>query len=118
MERRQHPRRLADLDIRVTDLHAGLTYAGHVADLSRTGLGVFLASQLPDGTPLRLEAADSVLYGFVVSSVTQEDARVRTGIELQQVLIGATDLSRVLEHNLRAFLPEVTGLPAPEAYLG
>src|SRR5712692_11282674 len=117
MERRQHPRRIADIDIRVTDLNAERSHAGQMADLSRAGLCVFLREGIPVGTPVRLEAADSILYGFVTYA-TPEGSDVRTGVELQQVLMGATDLSRFLEDCLRAFLPHISGLTSPEVYLG
>src|SRR6266852_7663952 len=117
MDRRLHPRRISDIDIRVTDLHSGHSYAGRVADVSRAGLCVVLEGDIPLGTSLRLEAGDSLLYGFVAYA-TAEGSSVRTGVELQQVLMGATDLSRLLENSLRAFLPQLSGLASPEMYLG
>jgi hypothetical protein len=117
MDRRTHARRVADMDVRVTDLNAEQSHSGRVVDVSRAGLCILLGSAIPVGTPLRLEAADSVLYGFIAYA-TSEGSIVRTGIELQQVLVGGTDLSRLLENCLRAFLPQLSGLTSPEMYLG
>jgi hypothetical protein len=117
MDRRLHLRRVADLDIRVTNLHSAGSHAGRVADVSRAGLCVVLDHGIPVGTPLRVEVADSVLFGFVAYAKT-EGSGVRTGIELQQVLLGATDLAQLLENCLRAFLPQLSGLTSPEVYLG
>jgi hypothetical protein len=117
MDRRLHARRIYDIHIRVTDLNSAQLHSGHVADVSRAGLCVILESSLPLGTPLRLEAADSVLYGFVAYA-TPDGSSVRTGIELQQVLMGETDLSRFFENCLRAFLPELAGLTSPQVFLG
>jgi len=117
MERRRHPRRVAEIEIKVTDINAAESHEGRVCDVSRAGLCVVLARTIPVGTPLRLEAADSVLYGFVTYA-SGEGMAIRTGIELQQVLMGATDLSRLLENSIRAFLPNISGLSSPEVYLG
>jgi hypothetical protein len=117
MDRRMHVRRVADIDVQVTDVNAGQSHSGRMADVSRAGLCVILDLALPLGAPLRLEAADSILYGFVAYA-TPQGSSVRTGIELQQVLMGSTDLSQVLENCLRAFLPQLSGLRPPEMYLG
>lgn len=105
------------MDVLVTDLNTEHSHSGRVADVSRAGLCILLDDTIPVGTPLRLQAADSILYGFIVYA-TAEGSTFRIGIELQQVLVGGTDLSRLLENCLRAFLPQLAGLTSPEIYLG
>jgi hypothetical protein len=117
MERRYHPRRLADLRVQATNLHTGCVHSGRVENMSKAGLCVLLAEEIAEGTPLRMEVADSIVYGFVTYARFGNEG-FRTGIELQQVLIGVSKLARILESDLRAFVPDLAGLPAPEAYLG
>src|SRR5262249_47319105 len=79
IDRRADTRQAAEMDLLATDLKAAAVHEGRVADVSRSGLCVILDTAIPDGTPLRLEAADCVLYGFVCYT-NHEGANVRTGI--------------------------------------
>lgn len=74
-------------------------------------MGVFLPLQFAPRSVVRLNIDDSVLYGFVVHS-TPERSYYRTGIEVVQVLIGGSDLSRLLKSTLEEAMPDVEWLDA------
>ncbi len=110
MERRLDPRYMIDMEVYVTRLtHPSWSGHGRVADISNTGVCIKTPFELAAGDILRLEMADSNLFGFVVHA-SREDATFRAGIEIQRVLIGGTDLSKILQMALRQALPDVPGV--------
>lgn len=112
MERRFEHRQPAEMDVRVTRLtHPALTGPGQLSDISKSGVCVKAPFELASGDIVQLEIADSTLFGFVVHA-SLEGTASRAGIEIQRVLIGASDLSRVLHLALRQSLPEVPGVLA------
>jgi hypothetical protein len=112
VDRRIHERHPTDFQARVTAVEdPGLSASGQVADLSQSGMGVYLPLQFMPGTVVRLTIHDSVLYGFVAHS-TPERSYFRTGIEVVQVLIGGSDLSQLLKSTLEEAMPEVALLEA------
>jgi hypothetical protein len=52
-----------------------------------------------------------MLFGFVMHS-TREGGSFRAGIELQRVLIGGSDLSKVLCSALQQVMPALPGVAA------
>ena len=115
MERRFDDRYLTGLgltaaQVRVTDLttpdRAG---DGRMTDISGSGMGVVVPFELKPGDILQLDVDDSRLFGFVVHAAPEADG-YRVGIELQRVLIGGTDLSRLLHQTLQSALPELPGV--------
>ena len=112
MDRRIHKRHPSDFQIRVTAVeNAEFSASGQVVDISEGGIGAYLPLQFPPGTAVRLNVSDSVLFGFVTRS-TSERSYFRTGIEVAQVLIGESDLSRLLKTTLEEVIPEVEWLKA------
>jgi hypothetical protein len=110
VERRLDHRRVIDMDVYVTRLtHPTWSGNGQVADISNTGVCIKAPFELAAGDIVRLEVADSNLFGFVVHASREGDA-FRAGIEIQRVLIGGTDLSKVLQMALRQALPGVPGV--------
>ena len=107
MDRRLHNRALADLDVQVTRLRRPETRVrGRIEDVSENGLCIILPCELHPDEMVKLKTADSTLYGYVVHSAWKRNA-FRTGIEVEQVLLGRTDLADLLRSVLETTLPEV-----------
>jgi hypothetical protein len=110
VDRRFEQRHQIDMDVRVTRLtHPPQTGQGQVADISNSGVCVKAPFELAAGDIVQLEMADSNLFGFVVHA-SREGTAFRAGIEIQRVLIGGTDLSKILQLALRQALPGVPGV--------
>jgi hypothetical protein len=123
MDYRLDERWPADSEVRVTALLGrDDSGAGRVEDISKTGVCVLLQLRLSPGDSVQLEMADSVLFGTVAhSSPVGESFRV--GIEVVQVLLGGTDMSRLLEDALRLMMPSCAihcrrGLALADHYRG
>jgi hypothetical protein len=98
------------MDAHVTRLtHPAWSGLGEVTDISKSGVCVRVPFELAAGDIVQLEIADSNLFGFVAHA-SPEGNRFRAGIEVQRVLIGGSDLSRVLHLALRRVLPSVPGV--------
>ena len=104
MDYRLDERWPADSEVRVTALLGDDSGSGRVADISKTGVCVHVQLRLSPGDSVQLEMADSVLFGTVVHS-SPEGESFRVGIEVVQVLLGGTDMSRLLEDALRLMMP-------------
>ena len=105
VDRRLHNRALADLDVEVIRIGKGeQTISGRIEDISESGMCLILSRELSPEETVRVEAADSTLFGHVVYSTWKRDA-FRTGIELERVLLGGTDLADLLGSALRHTLP-------------
>lgn len=110
-------RRFADrydvrFDVRLTVLGAGeRTIDGYITDISESGIGVTLPLALAEGDIVQLKVADTTLFGFAIHSA-REETGWRAGIEVQRVLIGGSELSRLLHSALRQSLPNVPGVLA------
>ena len=108
VDRRLHSRALADLDIEVVRLtNKDQIVAGRLEDISESGMCVILPSELAADEIVRLEAADCTLFGHVVHCTWQRDA-FRTGIEVERVLLGNTDLAELLRVALQDTMPCAT----------
>lgn len=108
VDRRLHNRALADLDVEVTRLRKQeQRIPGRLADISETGLCLILPCELRVEELVRLETADSTLFGHVVYSKWKRNA-FRTGVDVEQVLLGGTDLAKLLHAVLRNTMPGVT----------
>jgi PilZ domain len=91
----------------VTDLlKPGRSASGTMRDISNSGLCVVTPLPLTPGDMVRLDVAESVLFG-IVTHATAEGADWRTGIEIERVLIGDSDLSRVLHLVLQESMPDL-----------
>jgi hypothetical protein len=108
-----------------------LTATGEAQDISRSGLGVFLPIPFAAGSMVRVDIADSVLYGFVAHSEewpvsskpsfarnklwsesstdgeSQPERRFHTGIDLVEVAMGTSGLSQLLKTTLEETLPNL-----------
>lgn len=117
MDRRLHERVTVQFEAKVTKLSEveQSTY-GRVSDISNSGLSVVIPIQLAPGDLIRLEMADSVLNGHVIYSKT-EGCLFRTGIEVEQVLLGDTGLSQLLQRTLRETMSGAPGLEPSETQI-
>jgi hypothetical protein len=108
VDRRLHNRALADLDVEVIRLkRQEQSVAGRLEDISEAGVSLVLPCELVPDELVRLEAADSTLFGHVVYSTWKRNA-FRTGVELERVLLGGTDLADLLRSALQDTMPRVS----------
>jgi len=105
VDRRLHNRALADLDVEVVRLKdKDQIVAGRIEDISESGMCLILSCELAADEMVRLETADCTLFGYVVYSTWTRNA-FRTGIEVQRVLLGNTDLAELLRIALQHTMP-------------
>ena len=105
MDRRLHERHLTDVQIRVTAVSSDeISGSGDAFDVSEFGIGVHLPLQFAPGTTVRMNIADSMLFGVIADSMP-ERSFFRTGIEVWQVLLGSSDLAALLKSTLNQAMP-------------
>jgi PilZ domain len=129
--RRLHDRTPVAFQVCVTVVaNPELSATGEAQDISRTGLGVFLPIELPAGGLVRVDIADSVLFGFVAHSeewpalakpsfarnkiwselsgdAFSERRLFHTGIDIVDVVVGTSGLSQLLKETLGEALPDL-----------
>jgi hypothetical protein len=100
------------IEVRVTTIAPPVrSYSGYLADVSNSGLCVILPLELGVGEVVQLEIADSNLFGFIAHAGPEGDA-FRAGIESQRVLMGGSDLSKILHIALQRIQPGIPGVAA------
>jgi hypothetical protein len=110
VDRRLDHRYFTDAEICITTLSdPGRFGHGRMTDLSKNGMSVLVPLELEAGDIVQLQIGDSTLFGFVMHS-TREGASFRAGIELQRVLIGGSEVSKVLCGALRQVMPALPGV--------
>jgi PilZ domain len=108
VDRRLHNRALADLDVEVVRLSdKNRIVAGRLEDISESGMCLILPRELAADEMVRVEAADCSVFGHVIHCKWQRNA-FRTGIEVERVLLGNTDLAELLRTVLRDTMPWTT----------
>jgi hypothetical protein len=108
VDRRLHNRALADLDVDVILIKKqDQSVSGRLEDISEAGMCLILPSELVPDELVRLETADCTLFGHVVYSTWTRDA-FRTGVEVERVLLGNTDLAELLRTALQDTMPWAT----------
>jgi hypothetical protein len=90
---------------------------GRVCDMSKSGLSAILPLRFVPADLVQLEMADSVLLGRVAYSIP-EGPEFRTGIALERVQLGDSDLSNLLQEILRQTMPGTPGVEHSEIYIG
>jgi hypothetical protein len=116
MERRQHERFRVQYEARITKLDENRqAVLGRVTDASSSGLSILLPLTTQPQDLLQLEIADSVLYAHVIHS-TPEGPEFRIGVEVEQVLLGTTELAGLLKKTLIDAIPDTKGLEQSEVY--
>ena len=108
MDRRLHNRALADLDVEVIRIiKKEESVQGRLQDISEAGMCIVLPAELTPEELVRLEAGDCTLFGHVVYSTWARNA-FRTGIEVERVLLGNSDLAELLRTALQETMPWAT----------
>jgi hypothetical protein len=103
MEQRREPRFQADQPVVLTVLTEPETrLTARVKDASGRGLGLVTASPVAPGSAIRIELDNSMVLGEAIYCRKERDGHF-VGVELDQVLVGLTELGR----NLAAFSPEI-----------
>jgi hypothetical protein len=102
MEQRREPRFKADQAVVATILGEPPTrLAARVRNASGRGLGLFVPCRVDPGAAIRIEIDDAVVLGEAIYCRGEPDGFF-IGVELDQVLVGLTELDR----HLSAFDPE------------
>jgi hypothetical protein len=120
-ERRLDERYQTNLHVTVTDLAAPERVAsGQIVDISQSGVCVNLSSRFAPGAIVKAQLADCVLFGHVIDCAQvnanqtdiPQDQLFRTGIEVVRVLIGESDLARLVNAVLAEKMPATPGIRA------
>ena len=105
MDRRLHERLTLDLEARVTDLNdTGPQRDGRLTDVSRSGVCVTLSDRFKAGDLVRVDFMEGRLLGQVIYTAV-EGSGFRTGIEVFDILLGNSDLSRLIQQTLEVSRP-------------
>jgi hypothetical protein len=103
MDQRREPRFEADQPVTVTVLSAPPARMNAcVRNASGRGLGLFTSAPVPPGAAIRIEFDDNLVLGEAIYCRAEQEGHF-VGVELDQVLVGLTELGR----NLAAFSPEM-----------
>jgi hypothetical protein len=114
MDLRFDERYRTNLEVMVTDIGAPQRVAsGQIIDISQSGVCANLSERLDVGTVVKAQTGDCTLFGHVVYS--EGDPQFRTGIEVVRVLIGESDLARLVNSILAEAMPSTPGLVAISA---
>ena len=103
MEQRREPRFEADQAVVLTVLSDPPTrIEARVKNASGRGLGLVAGAPVDPGAAVRIELEDAVVLGEAIYCRRESDGHF-IGVELDQVLVGLTELGR----NLAAFTSEI-----------
>jgi hypothetical protein len=117
MDRRFHERWPADAELRVMALrNRDNCGSGRLTDISNSGLCFSAEAQFSPGELIQLDVANSVLFGHVAYCIA-EGSLFRTGVEIVQVLLGRSELSKLLQSTLKEAIPDTPGLEPSKLYL-
>ncbi len=111
MDRRIDSRYPASLQVTVTDIAAPDRVAsGLLMDISESGVCATLSLALALGAIVKAQVGDCVLFGHV--TYCTEEQPFRTGIEVVRVLIGESDIARLMNSILAESMPATPGVLA------
>ena len=100
-----------DCEVWLTDLqHMGSSACGSIKDISSSGVCVLTPLEFTPADSVRIDITDSVVFGFVTYSRPEKVAGEpmwRTGIEVQRVMVGDSDLAVLLKRILAEQMPQV-----------
>jgi hypothetical protein len=103
MEQRREPRFQADQPVVVTVLtEPPIRMEARVKNSSGRGLGLMTARPVPPGAAVRIEIDDAAVLGEAIYCRRDREGHF-IGVELDQVLVGLTELGR----NLAAFTSDL-----------
>jgi hypothetical protein len=109
MDLRLDERYQTNLEVKVTDIAAPERIAiGELIDISESGVCANLSMRLEPGAIVKAYTGDCTLFGHVV--YCDGDPIFRTGIEVVRVLIGESDLARLVRAILLENMPATPGV--------
>ncbi len=113
MDRRHDERHQATLEVTVTDIATPARSAsGRIADISEAGICAELPLRFDINVPVKVQMGDCTLFGHVSHCTDHNPAgsSYRTGIEVARVLVGQSDLSRLIKAVLAESMPAMPGV--------
>jgi len=114
MDLRLEERYQTNLAAIVTDLASQDPVAtGQMLNVSQSGICLSLSTRLAVGATVKVQIADCNLFGHVI--YCGEKPAFRTGIEIVRVLIGESELSRLVNAILAEIMPNTPGVVAAPA---
>ena len=100
MNQRLYERFQIQLDAKVMDItNEGQSDGGRLVDVSRGGMCVELAHPVELGNVVRVDCSEGSFFGQVMHA-TRNGSGFRIGIDVFNVLLGRSDLSRLIERAL------------------
>jgi len=109
-QRRLHPRQVVDVEGRLTDLSTpGLTVLARITDISESGVRIRVPFRLTPGALVKLQIADCAVFAQVIHS-RQDEVGSEVGVEVIRVLIGDSDLGRMLNAILAEAMPNTSSV--------
>ncbi len=109
MDRRFDERYRTNLAATVTDIAAPERVAsGQVVNVSQSGVCANLSMRVAPGATVKVQIGDCALFGHV--TYCDDDPAFRTGIEIVRVLIGESDLARLVKAILVETMPATPGV--------
>ncbi|HTC89678.1 MAG TPA: PilZ domain-containing protein [Bryobacteraceae bacterium] len=96
IDRRFNQRISTDLPVRLTHLDDGVEFAGHLQDISDSGICSLFDAPLPPGAVVKLEILGLTLYGHIVYSNPEDDA-FRTGIFVEPALLDSSNITELVK---------------------
>ena len=117
MDRRSEDRRPCNLDARLTGLKNGDTGSGQILNISKSGICVVSALPFERGDVVQVEMGENRMFGHI--AYCEPEAQLyRCGMEIVQVLVGGSQISRLLATILTDSIPEDTQTEPSEIRLG
>jgi len=109
MDRRLEKRFQTNLAAIVTDIAApDRVVSGRIVNVSQSGICAALSMRLAVGVTVKVQIEDCMLFGHII--YCDEEPPFRAGIEIVQVLIGESDLSRLVNAILAETMPNTPGV--------
>jgi hypothetical protein len=94
MDKRREPRFAAEQRVTIVTLgERQFRQMAVIRNASGTGLGLFVKTEIPAGSVLRIELEDAIILGEAMYSRPMEDGQF-VGVQLEQVLRGLGELHR------------------------
>jgi hypothetical protein len=108
MDRRLDERYQTNFAATVIDIaDPGRIASGQIVNISQAGICANLSMRLSPNSIVRVQIGDCALFGHVAYS--DDDPSFRTGIDIVRVLIGESDLSRLVRAVLAETMPSTPG---------
>jgi hypothetical protein len=109
MDRRLKQRYPTNLAAIVTDIASPDRVAsGQIVNVSQSGICASLSRRLAVGATVKVQIGDCYLFGHVI--YCDDEPAFRTGIEIVRVLIGESDLARLVNAILTETMPNTPGV--------